>query len=195
MTLIACYYGFPGGASGKEPTCQFRRPKRHGLDPWVRKIPSRRKWQSTPVFLLGESPRTEEPGGLQSMGSQREGHDWSDWACMHVSTRNGRKYIFLIGVSLLYSVVSFCCTTSESAVCIPMSPPSWTSLPPPASHSSRSTEHRAAFSVLHSSFPLAVLHRVVCAVSATLSVPPALPFPSCARRSILYICVSILPWK
>ena len=28
----------------------------------------------TPVFLLGESAGTEEPGGLQSMGSQRAGH-------------------------------------------------------------------------------------------------------------------------
>ena len=30
---------------------------------------------ATPVFLPGESPWTEEPGGLQSMGSQRVGHD------------------------------------------------------------------------------------------------------------------------
>ena len=28
-------------------------------------------------FLLGESPRTEEPGGLQCMGSPRVGHDWA----------------------------------------------------------------------------------------------------------------------
>ena len=27
-------------------------------------------------ILAGEIPRTEEPGGLQSMGSQRVGHDW-----------------------------------------------------------------------------------------------------------------------
>ena len=33
-------------------------------------IPWRRAWQPTLVFLLGESPWTEEPGGLQSMGSQ-----------------------------------------------------------------------------------------------------------------------------
>ena len=46
-----------------------------GLDPWVRKIPWRRAWQPTPVFLAGESPWTEAPGGLQSMGSQRVGHD------------------------------------------------------------------------------------------------------------------------
>ena len=31
--------------------------------------------QPTPVFLSGGSPWTEEPGGLQSMGSQRVGHD------------------------------------------------------------------------------------------------------------------------
>ena len=35
----------------------------------------RRKWQPTPVFLPGESPWTEKPGGLQSMGLQRIGHD------------------------------------------------------------------------------------------------------------------------
>ena len=32
----------------------------------------RRAWQLTPVFLLGESPWTEEPGGLQSLGSQSQ---------------------------------------------------------------------------------------------------------------------------
>ena len=31
----------------------------------------RRAWKPTPVFLPGESPWTQEPGGLQSMGSQR----------------------------------------------------------------------------------------------------------------------------
>ena len=43
----------------------------------------RKKWQPTPVFLPGESPRTEEPGGLQSMGSQRVRHDLSDLAGRH----------------------------------------------------------------------------------------------------------------
>ena len=36
---------FPGGASGQEPACHCRRHKRHGFDPWVGKIPCRRKWQ------------------------------------------------------------------------------------------------------------------------------------------------------
>ena len=46
--------GFPGGASGKELTCQCRGPNRCWFDPWVGKIPWRRAWQPTPVFLTGE---------------------------------------------------------------------------------------------------------------------------------------------
>ena len=42
---------FPGGVNGKESTCQCRRHKRHEFDPWVGKIPCRREWLATPVFL------------------------------------------------------------------------------------------------------------------------------------------------
>ena len=46
---------------------------------WVRslggKTPRRREWPSTPVCLPRESPRTEEPGRLQSIGLQRVRHD------------------------------------------------------------------------------------------------------------------------
>ena len=54
--------------------------------------------QPTPVFLPGESPWTQEPGGLWSMGSQRVGHDrvtthiqlwktptYSLWLILHIS--------------------------------------------------------------------------------------------------------------
>ena len=44
--------GFPGVAVSKELACQC---KRHGFNPWVRKIPWNRKWQPTPVFLSGKS--------------------------------------------------------------------------------------------------------------------------------------------
>ena len=37
--------------------------------------PPEKDMETTPVFLSGESPWTKEPGGLQSMGSQRAGHD------------------------------------------------------------------------------------------------------------------------
>ena len=40
---------------GKEPACQCRRYKRCRFDPWVRKVPWRRKWQPAPLFLSGKS--------------------------------------------------------------------------------------------------------------------------------------------
>ena len=45
--------------------------RRHVFDLWLGKMPWRRAWQPTPVFLAWRIPRTEEPGGLQSMGLQR----------------------------------------------------------------------------------------------------------------------------
>ena len=54
-TILSVKTGFPGGASGNEPTCQSRRHKRHRFDPWVGKIPWRRKGQPTPVLLPGKS--------------------------------------------------------------------------------------------------------------------------------------------
>ena len=49
--------GFPGGESGKEPACQYRRRKRCRFDPRVGKISWRRAWQPTPVSLPGEFHR------------------------------------------------------------------------------------------------------------------------------------------
>ena len=69
--------GFPGSASGKEPTCQCRRCKRCGFDPWVGKIPWKREWQPTPVFLPGES---HGQGSLEGYSPRvaRVGHDLND---------------------------------------------------------------------------------------------------------------------
>ena len=51
----------------------------HGFSLWVRKIPWRRTRQLTPAFLPGESHgQRSVRGGLQSIGSQKVGHDWSD---------------------------------------------------------------------------------------------------------------------
>ena len=47
--------GFPDGASGKKPVFQARRPKRCRFDPWVGKIPWRKAWQPSQVFLPIES--------------------------------------------------------------------------------------------------------------------------------------------
>ena len=48
-------WGFPGGGRGKELVCQRQKCKRHRFHLWVGKIPWRRAWQSTSVFLPGES--------------------------------------------------------------------------------------------------------------------------------------------
>ena len=45
----------PRWLSGKKSACLCRRHKRLQFDPWVGKIPWRRAWQPTPVFLPGES--------------------------------------------------------------------------------------------------------------------------------------------
>ena len=48
---FSCFMGFPGGSDSKESACQGRKP---AFDPWIRKIPWRREWLPTPVFLPGE---------------------------------------------------------------------------------------------------------------------------------------------
>ena len=53
--VICAYNGLPWWLSGKESACHCRRLRRFGLNPWVRKILWRRKWQPTPVFLPGRS--------------------------------------------------------------------------------------------------------------------------------------------
>ena len=60
--VLSLFEGFPGGSSGKNKICpQCGRPR---FDPWVGKISQRRKWQSTPVFLPGESDEQRSLEGL-----------------------------------------------------------------------------------------------------------------------------------
>ena len=66
--------GLPRWFSGKESAYQCRRPKSLGLDPCVRRIPWRRKWQPTPVFL------PEKSCGQRSLA------DYSPWGCKESDT-------------------------------------------------------------------------------------------------------------
>ena len=61
-------YRFPWWVSGKELTCQCNR---HGFDPWVRKIPWRRKWQPTPVFFPGKFHGQRSLAGYSPWGLKR----------------------------------------------------------------------------------------------------------------------------
>ena len=82
-------WGLTGGTSGKEPACHCRRPKKHGLIPgWGRFLGG---GHAHPLrYSCWRIPWTEELGGLQSMGPQRVGHDWSDLACMRTIGSGGK---------------------------------------------------------------------------------------------------------
>ena len=64
--------GLPRWISGKESTCQWKRLR---FNPWVRKIPWRRKWQPTPVLLPEKSRGQMSLVGLKSSGSRRVRRD------------------------------------------------------------------------------------------------------------------------
>ena len=82
------YYSlcFPGRVSGKEPACQCRRCKRCRFNPWVGKIPWRRKWQPTSVFLL-ENPM--DRGAWQAtVRGVTQSQTWLKW----LSTQSVFRY-------------------------------------------------------------------------------------------------------
>ena len=74
----------PRCAVGKESVCQCRSYKSCGLDPWVKKIPWRRAWQPTQVFLLGESPEHRSLVGYSPRGCKES--DTTE-ASQHTCTR------------------------------------------------------------------------------------------------------------
>ena len=92
--------GLPWWLSGKEPTCQCRRCR---FDPWVRKIPWRRKWQPAPGFLPGK------PYGRRSLvGYSPWGHKVRhDLATKQQQNPKGRyiRVLFFKGASLVTHMV------------------------------------------------------------------------------------------
>ena len=104
VNIVACQSGFPGDTDSKESVCN--------AGDLVGKIPWRREWQPTPVCLPREFPGQRNlvgynpwgHSGLQSMGSQRVGHDWVTFTfqsklqtSVHI-TLNVWEYTSLIGI-------------------------------------------------------------------------------------------------
>ena len=58
----------PRWLSGKESSCQRRKPKRHRFSPWIEKIPWRREQEFTPVFLPAKSHGQRSLVGYSSWG-------------------------------------------------------------------------------------------------------------------------------
>ena len=72
--------GIPCGSDGKESAHQYRRCR---FDPWVWKIPWRRKWHSTLVFLPVKSHGQRNLVGYSPCGCKEL--DMTDWLSMHTS--------------------------------------------------------------------------------------------------------------
>src|SRR5574340_1109912 len=62
---------------------------RPGFDPWVRKIPWRRKWHPTPVFLLGKSHEQRSLVGYSPRGCKES--DTTEHTCMNAINRCNHK--------------------------------------------------------------------------------------------------------
>ena len=75
FNLQYCFVGASLGLSGQESASQCRGCKRLGFNPWVGKIPWRRKWWPTPVFLPEKSRRQRSLAGYSPWGFKRIGHD------------------------------------------------------------------------------------------------------------------------
>ena len=77
--------GLPWWLNGQESTCQCRR---HGLDPWVGKIPLEKEMTAHSNILAWEIPLTEEPGGLKRWTQL------SDLTTTTVYTESGISYAY-----------------------------------------------------------------------------------------------------
>ena len=79
----------PVGLVAKNPPANARDIK-HGFDPWVQKIPLEEGMATHSSILAWKIPWTEEPGGLQCIGSQRVRHDWVTWHAATITTHGTR---------------------------------------------------------------------------------------------------------
>ena len=91
LTVSQEKLGFPGGISGKESTCQCRRPKRLGFNSWVGKMTWSRKWQSTPGFLPGKSHGQKSLAGYSPWGYKER--DTSEWPKGKLDTRASTGWV------------------------------------------------------------------------------------------------------
>ena len=79
LLLMYHCWGFPSGSEGKASACNEGGP---GFHPWVKKIPWRRKWQPTPVFLPGESHGQRSLASYSPWGHKESNTtEWLEHTC------------------------------------------------------------------------------------------------------------------
>ena len=113
--------GFPGGSDGKESVCNVGDP---GFNPCVGKVPWRREWHPTLVFLPGEFHGQRSPLGYSPWGhkeSDRTEQLTLSASCessLHILDINPLSYISLAN-NLSHSVVGFSFFRPFSSLCTP----------------------------------------------------------------------------
>ena len=80
--------GLPWWLSGKESSCQCRRFRRHGFNPWVGKVLWRRKWQPASVFLPEKSHGQRSLTGYSPWGHKES--DMTESVYTHTHTHTHR---------------------------------------------------------------------------------------------------------
>ena len=83
--------GIPGGVSGKESACQYRKLERGAFDPWDGKIPWRSKWQPAPVVLPGKSHGQRSLAGYSPWDCKEL--DRIQCACARAHTHTNIQYL------------------------------------------------------------------------------------------------------
>ena len=81
-------WGFPGGTGGKGIYLPLQGRQETRFDPWVGKIPWRRKWQPTPVFLPGKSMEIHRCRSLAG---------YSPWDCKESDTAEHTRTFSQLG--------------------------------------------------------------------------------------------------
>ena len=105
FSCIVCFYyqsnaglmGFPRRCSVKEPACQCRGHKRCGFDPWVGKMPWRRRWQPTAESLPSKSHGQRNLVGYSPWDYKHQ--TWlNNWAPAHTElwkSKCGKSFVLL----------------------------------------------------------------------------------------------------
>ena len=112
LSILSCAYwpcmssleriGLPRWLCDKKICLKTRR---WGFNPWGRKIPWRRKWQPTPIFMPGKSLRQGNLAGYSSCGCKRVG---LNLATKHHHILSLEKYLFRCSIFLI-GLFGFCC--------------------------------------------------------------------------------------
>ena len=101
-------------SSGKKSTCQCRCLKWHRFNPWVRKIPWRRKWQPTAIFLSGKSNGQRNLVDYSPWGHKESGmtEQLNAHTHTHTHTHTHLAWIFLTWKSLFSHERKYWCRDS-----------------------------------------------------------------------------------